>query len=367
MAHPRRIPFSHVVRKTWFEMVFGIEETLSNIDCKIDIEEHPDDIVMKCCANERLFSFGPLEILSCSCFRPQASSGPGSFSILDGPSFRSAPADYSDFLVLQSLPRYNGSTFQVLSTFNCLAFIGPDQTAEIGITGTIYDKTQGAQACLACAPAFLYRNYFVPHPDESIGQLCQEIELLSECPLKVRHGYLVIDNDDIHILKSSNFDWSNLDYYPIGLQRNSEVALSRKGNAIAVAREGQFVHQAFMGTLNFAGMVVPDKFTRDLAKYMLTAGYRATILAAWENSLAFPKAEGAHRCILTLAADSLNKIPVELVCSAISACEDVIMNCGLEIILVCTENVGIVSQHLEHLMQRTGGKMLSAAAFNFGA
>jgi hypothetical protein len=346
--------------ETWFELVFGIKETLLDIHHAIDVEEQPGKVAMRCDASRRTYHFGPLEVLNCSSFLTQSSRGAAHFQILDGPSYRASALDFSDFLVLQSLPQNKGSTFQVLSAFNCLPFIGPDQTAASGIASAIYDKTQGSRAAIASSPAFLYRNYFVPHEDDSMGQIGKEIELLCDTPLKIRHGFVTLTHNDERQLKSAQFDWSDLNAYRIGLQRKCPITLTAQDGFLTVLDSKHFVHQVFMGTLNFSGMAVKTEFTRNLARVILTAGYRATLLAAWENSILFPSAEGADRCFLAMAANDATQIPVEVMCQAIADCEDVIMNCGLEVVLVCEGKVDLVARKLGSLLANTRGEILTA-------
>merc|ERR1719504_525045 len=53
------------------------------------------------------------------------------------------------------------ATFQVASQFNCLEFASPNVTPERGVSGYVYDKTQGPACSIACGPATVYRNYCV--------------------------------------------------------------------------------------------------------------------------------------------------------------------------------------------------------------
>merc|ERR1711920_922145 len=46
------------------------------------------------------------------------------------------------------------------SQFNCLEFVSPSVKPEHGITGYIWDRTQGPACATACAPGTVVRNYF---------------------------------------------------------------------------------------------------------------------------------------------------------------------------------------------------------------
>jgi hypothetical protein len=86
-----------------------------------------------------------------------------------------------------------GALFQVASNFNCLEFISSSDSARRGITKYVSDHTQGPAASISCAPATLYRNYFVRHKVndvEYVGQLEQQICLLSDVPIvPIKNGY----------------------------------------------------------------------------------------------------------------------------------------------------------------------------------
>jgi hypothetical protein len=88
-----------------------------------------------------------------------------------------------DVLTSQSSEFFDGATFLAASSFNCLEFVGGDQTAADGVTGYYADVTQG--------PAAVYRNYFAPHSDGAVGQLESDVKLLNDTPISpfVVNGY----------------------------------------------------------------------------------------------------------------------------------------------------------------------------------
>jgi len=57
-----------------------------------------------------------------------------------------------------------GATVQAASQFNLLEFPGPTTVPEKGITGYLYDRTQGPACAIACAAGTAYRNYLMPTP-----------------------------------------------------------------------------------------------------------------------------------------------------------------------------------------------------------
>ena len=60
---------------------------------------------------------------------------------------------------------------QAASQFNCLEFAHPGAVPENGVTGYIYDGTQGPACSLAAPAATVARNYFV----DTNGQVCEHM------------------------------------------------------------------------------------------------------------------------------------------------------------------------------------------------
>ena len=93
------------------------------------------------------------------------------------------------------------------SNFNTLEFISSNDSAKAGITKYVSDWTQGPAASISCAPATLYRNYFVPQIDKETGaplkgQLKQQLNLLEDVPLiPIRNGYVKYTPDTLAILQ----------------------------------------------------------------------------------------------------------------------------------------------------------------------
>ena len=302
---------------SWFEDVFGFRESLVDVDMEVVLEERPGDNVIK--VRGREISAGVFDVVSCGMFDGMRERGSAKAFVVDG-----------DLLVLQGLPGFDGATFQVPSGFNCLQFVGPDQTAGMGITNYVYDEAPGPSAAIACAGSLLYRNYFCLNPDGSRGQIGREIELLDGTPLRVEHGFVVMTEEEAQALSEQGFDWDDLAQYRVGVQRMCQVTTMRDEGRVRAIDTDQRVHQVFTGTLKFESLVVENSFTKRLAKNILAAGYRTCMLVAWANALAFPDHAGSNK--LVLCADG---VPGDLLVEALRSCTDVIQNSGLDIYVVC--------------------------------
>ena len=75
-----------------------------------------------------------------------------------------------DVMQLHGDPANQNALFQVASQFNTLEFNSEYGQPENGIGCYVHDRTQGPRCAMACAPGLVYRNYFFPFPDGTIGQ-----------------------------------------------------------------------------------------------------------------------------------------------------------------------------------------------------
>ena len=53
-----------------------------------------------------------------------------------------------------------GAVFLAASQFNALEMVGPNVTPEHGVTGYVFDRTQGPACALACPGALAFRQFF---------------------------------------------------------------------------------------------------------------------------------------------------------------------------------------------------------------
>jgi hypothetical protein len=96
----------------------------------------------------------------------------------------------------------------------------------------------------------------------------------------------------------------------------------------------QRIHQVFGATLGFNGRVKLDDTSGRVGRKMVEEFYRATILAAWENSLLFPGRPGSRKCFLTIVGGGVFLNPPEFVGEAIGKCQQTIVDSGLEVFFV---------------------------------
>jgi hypothetical protein len=264
-----------------------------------------------------------------------------------------------NILEVQSNPAFDGATFLAASNFNCLEFMNENMSAGEGITRYHRDHTQGPYCALAAGPAILYRNYFVPHGGE-IGQLAKELELLGDTPIAkyVQHGRPIIKDSS----ELAQYDWKTMDSkFLIGLHENCQVTTTQVGTKFADAPPGRIIHQVYAAAFDFRRIVVDDTMM-EIARRMLTAEYKATILAAWEMSRKYPGRAGSNKLSLTLLGGGVFRNPFPLICDTIMACEEVLVQSGLEAYVVCYDDRSFANVHplLRGMMERTGGREITS-------
>lgn len=346
--------------KNWFEELFGFTESVENVYKYISLNKTENGIIISSSAFNppKLFNSGFFELKSFSCFNFTKPRGNGRFHIISGTKNPKYPS-ISNSLTAQSIPENNGATFQVASNFNCLEFVSKTQTASQGIKNYIYDRTQGPYCAIATAASLLYRNYFVEMGNGEIGQINQNINLLSKTPFEIFHGYPDVTNLDAY----KTFNWDDYEKYQIGSHSNCEVLIHQdKKNNFVLVNEKQTVHQVFCAALDFGGSLsVRDPIFSLIGKQILLNSYRLTILTAWENSLKYPNLPGSNKVYLTLLGNGVFQNPIEWVYQAILLNEKLIIESGLDIYLVFFQgfnNQNEKATEILKLMEKTHGTFI---------
>ena len=348
-------------REKWFERLFGFKETVSAVYRNFEVEELADHVVLTSKANGRQFNAGKFSLRNVTSFSDLKPIGGGSLNIIKGDGSHGSDSSLTNTLEAQALPEFNGATFLAASNFNCLEFTSSTGGASHGVTNYVHDHTQGPYTALASGPAAVYRNYFVKHESGKVGQIEEEVNLLKETPLArtMSHGYCIVNKKTLPSLRK--FDWTDLSKFYVGVHENCQVTTKQVGTQFADVTGDQIVHQVYAAAFNFAGAVLSCPETMEISKSMLKAEYKATILAAWENSIKYPGRPGSKKCVLTLLGGGVFKNPKELICEAITSCEQTIIDSGLEVYVVCFTNSIFqqVSPLLMPTVKRTNGKVVS--------
>jgi hypothetical protein len=273
----------------------------------------------------------------------------GRFHILVGDGTITSGADV---IVAQSDPQNHGATFQVTSNFNCLDHAPGCRPPPGLVSDYLTSRLQACPAAVACGPALLYRQYFVPLPSGKVGQLDSDLKLLARTPAVAVDGYVVDVGD-------ADFDWDQPDLIPVGVHREVDVTLGRVGKHFRMVTD-QRIHQVYGATLGFNGHVPYNERSDKVARKMVEEFYRATILAAWENSVMFPGWPGSKKCYLTIVGGGVFLNPPEFVGDAITKCQQIIIDSGLDVFFVIwsPESVQSFVPLVTHVVEATGGSLI---------
>lgn len=317
-------------KKKWFEAIFGFEENARYMKQCIEIIEYDDHVELKSKINSKTYNAGMFHIRSSSrnCYKLAKKDKQGTLNIIKGYGQYSKHFELVDILSMQSLSKWNGATYLIASNFNCLEFTNSNQTAADGVTNYYEYDTQGSNAALSCCPALVYRNYF--------KNIYKEINLLEKTPIWVLHGFATIPNDKYLMKSNSTFNWDNPNVWQVGVHSNCEVVITRgNDSSYREATKNQIANHVYASAFNFRRNVKLTYLTKEIAKKLLTAEYRAAILSAWENSIKYAGLEGSNKLSLTLLGGGVFGNPYKIICDAIRDNIELIVESGLDVYITC--------------------------------
>jgi hypothetical protein len=309
--------------RLWFENLFGFKESAAAISAHLTCATRDGLCFLTSDVNGKSHCAGNFQVRTTSSFSDLRPIGGGRLNVLVGDDTITSAADV---IVAQSDPQNHGATFQVTSNFNCLDHAPGCRPPGGLVSDYLTSKLQACPAAVACGPALVYRQYFVPLPSGQVGQLDSDLKLLARTPAVAKDGYVVDVGD-------AAFDWDQPDLIPVGVHREVDVTLGRSGKEFRMVAE-QRIHQVYGATLGFNGHVPYDERSDRVARKMVEEFYRATVLAAWENSLLFPGRPGSKKCFLTIVGGGVFLNPPEFVGDAIAKCRQTIVDSGLDVFFV---------------------------------
>ena len=241
----------------YFKGVFGFQESIASVYELVSAHEDEEGFVKLQTPNGELnagkFEVVAIEELERRCAELPESKRLGKFHLIEGNGIRTRNFEGIDVGAIQMDANNCGATFQVASNFNCLEFISSSDRASRGITKYVSDHTQGPAASISCAPATLFRNYFVRVSDknEIIGQLEEQINLLEAHPLiPVVNGYVKFDPESLARVaeegrgKKKRWGDEAVSKVKVGVQWGAQVTSGLKTNLIELCnRSDQKVTQ----------------------------------------------------------------------------------------------------------------------------
>ncbi|VBB19044.1 hypothetical protein YASMINEVIRUS_1576 [Yasminevirus sp. GU-2018] len=343
---------------TWFEKIFGFDERVwqraTDIEHLPMIINNNDGAFTK--FSEELFDRSPVLTIRFQKNRPSRKLLIGKFGTPTLAEIRSfALSKYNedqsqsvsqstinnvvvgDVFNTHSDPAYKGALFQVASQFNCLEFPSSDVVPENGITGYVYDRTQGPACSIPVGGATFYRNYVAPvengvvdSKSKKSGQTTDNqinclIDVLSELEkmggekfVSVHNGYTFSSNEKLTRLnlllsRMSTQAMSKLmDKLRIGTQFGAGVYLDRNRNVISQEKL-QLVSQAFCSAISISYSGLNAKSWEPFAKAVLKASYEATLWSAVINK----NIGGSNKVVLTCVGGGVFGNRLEWIADAI--------------------------------------------------
>ena len=331
----------------WFERLVGFSESDGYAATQSRLTVEGDQLVST--VNGKRYGIGELTMPTLGELRARVNPVRGQRS--------SARVLVGDVRRLHSDPEFEGALFQVASQFNLLEMVSERVTPEQGVTGYIYDGTQGPACAMAAAAGTIYRNYFVS-VGEGIGQtrdrqldalagVGAELADLIGLPVsklwRMQNGYALCTREGLtaimHLLGTASDDVVDVlrAKLAIGLHRDVEVTDG----------SGRRVSQAYCSALPVSYSALPKNDWESFGRMVLQASYEATMLAAAEQA----SSGGSNKVLLTRIGGSAFGNGDDWINSAIERAIGIVDDAGLDIIIVAH---GHVSPDVQAIVDRYG-------------
>lgn len=307
----------------WFFKNFGFTESADQVYKQIQV----DGERLSSKANGRVFQAGRLDVSTLGAFMDRVGALPTSGERTRLREFVGSVGS------LHADPENERSIFQVASQCNLLEMVGPSVTPERGITGYIYDRTQGPACAIAAAAGTLYRNYFVPLENGQIGQTAtHQVDTMADLHAhlggdlwEMRNGYCLPTPEGLRRLNEQltdavREDWMRL--VRIGLHWNTEVT--------NISGPGHVVHQAYCSAMPVSYSHCREEEWEPLGRLILEAAYRYTLYAAVENA----RQTGVKKVYLTLLGGGAFGNPTAWITDAIWTALCAVEYAGLDVVIV---------------------------------
>ncbi|CAK0834131.1 unnamed protein product [Prorocentrum cordatum] len=377
-------------RTDWFRELLGFRE-VDEATVKANLRLEGSTLHSK--ANGKSFEVGVFSTPSLEELREQgrralAEAGAAALaaaSLAGAPAVRHA---FGDAAELHAQGENRRALFQVASQFNCLEFVGPSCTPEMGVTGYASDRTQGPCCAIACGAGTVYRNYLAPVRDPSGGppregqRADSQIECLRDLTgelaggeaappagyFRVRGGYTLAEDRGLRSLNDKLGKLSEVELdrlrskLRVGVQQDLQVTSTSWGSRQLRDPE-QLVTQAFCSACSVAYSRNGTALWEPFARLVLEASYEATLWAAVASALAHNGLLGSRRVFLTAVGGGVFGNSMEWVAAAIDrAVEKVCLSNRIALDIFLVSYASPADRWFEALVRRHGADRASAVA-----
>eukprot|EP00475_Leptophrys_vorax_P000796 TRINITY_DN10436_c0_g1_i2.p1 TRINITY_DN10436_c0_g1~~TRINITY_DN10436_c0_g1_i2.p1 ORF type:complete len:478 (+),score=100.50 TRINITY_DN10436_c0_g1_i2:131-1564(+) len=309
---PRQVP------RDWFTELFGFKETASEVRKNLSFNEETRTVTSS--VNGMTYKAGKFLTPSLEQLRKDVHNEDVAGQL------RLSHA-YGDVSLLQANEENRYAVFQVASQFNCLEFVGPACTPEMGVTGYVHDQTQGPCCSVSCGPATVYRNYFHPFyrvkklddekEEKELVQTGQssaiqinnldEIEQLLDNKthkyFRQKNGYVDAAVESLRNLnkrlEEPGLEDSVKEKLKVGVQLDSQVTSSNWGRT-QLRNDDHLITQVFCSAISISYSRCSQRSWERFARIILDATYEATFLAALQNAIFHEFQHASNVLYLTL-------------------------------------------------------------------
>lgn len=329
----------------WFEKLLGFSESdgYEAVQSRLTVEG--DELVST--VNGKRYGIGELTLPTLAELRTRVNSSRGQRS--------SARIVVGDVQKLHSEPEFTGALFQVASQFNLLEMVSQHVTPERGVTGYIYDGTQGPACALAAAAGTIYRNYFVSMGDrvgqtqdgqlDALAGVGAALSDLTGMPVSelwnMQNGYALCTTKGLTAI-ANLLDTAAEDVID---SLRAELAIGLHRDVEVTDGSGQRVSQAYCSALPVAYSSLPKGDWASFGRLVLQASYEAVMLAAAEQA----SNGGSNTVLLTRIGGGAFGNGDDWIDSAIERAMDLVKDAGLDIVFVSR---GSVSPGIQAIVDR---------------
>lgn len=190
---------------------------------------------------------------------------------------------YGNVKSLHQAKENNGTLFQVASQFNMLEMINQHVTKFDGVTGYMFDNTQGPACAMSCGAATIYRNYF----EDDIDGLRDVKLYLNRCVdstesfWNMKNGYALCTDQGLKKIEQHVHD----DVFKDEIRKRIKYGIhwdTLVTDTNDTDTENR-VSQIFCSALPVS-YGIESKHWESFARIILEAAYEATLLTAKLNS-----------------------------------------------------------------------------------
>jgi len=375
-AARRGVPSAMHASRDWFTALFGFEECARECSAS-DIRQRfrLDGRFLESAENGRRYQVGEFGTPSLAELRAKVAEQRAKVAEQRATSRRLRFHNVvGDVVAMHAHPANQHALFQVASQLNCLEFVSQHIVPEDGVTGYAFDRTQGPACAIACGPATVYRNYFVPM-DGGVGQRRDaQINNLADVEARLendRHGYWRVQggytmasshglgrlNDRLAAMSEDDLDELRA-ALRIGVHRDVEVTSTAWGRNLLDAPEQTVTH--VLGSACAVQYNAGTSHSREwapLASLVLEASYEATLLAAALSATAHGWERGSNRVYLTLLGGGVFGNDMAWIMRAIERACDACADLPLDVRVVTYS--GPIHAALQDTAARYGGGALA--------